>query len=81
MTRPIFAWVFGASALLVTLVTSAIQSENHARANRLAEIQRRCEMVEAANVQAQAMARAHVWGEPNQPLAKRRSAKSKAVTQ
>lgn len=71
MKSPLFAWVFGGVALLVVLVTAAVQSENHARAKRLADIQRRCEMIEAANVQAQATVRAHVWGEPNRPLAQR----------
>ncbi|MCK6448663.1 MAG: hypothetical protein L6Q99_19900 [Planctomycetes bacterium] len=71
MKAPMFAWVFGGCALLVVLVTAAVQSENHARAKRLADIQRRCEMIEAANVQAQASVRAHVWGEPNRPLAQR----------
>ncbi|MCE9593909.1 MAG: hypothetical protein K8S98_06930 [Planctomycetes bacterium] len=84
MKRPVVAWTLGAVALFVSLATAAVQSENHERARRLAEIQRRCEMVEAANVQAQALVRAHVWGEPNRPLAKRgREAKreTKAVQQ
>lgn len=75
MKQPVWAWSFGATALLAALATAAIQSENHERAHRLAEIQRRCEMIEAANVQAQALVRAHVWGEPNQPLARRGSRK------
>lgn len=66
-----WSWCLGGVALLAALVTAAIESDNHARAHRLAEIQRRCEMVEAANVQAQALVRAHVWGRPNAPLARR----------
>jgi hypothetical protein len=81
MNRPVAAWILGASALFVALAVAAIQSENHERARRLAEIQRRCEMVEAANVQAQTLVRAHVWGEPNRPLAKRGRETKKAVTQ
>ncbi len=73
--RSAVVWIVGAVALLVSLGTAAIQSENHSRANDLAAIQRRCEMIEAANVQARAMVRAHVWGEPNAPLVVRGRAK------
>ena len=51
--------------LLVGLYVCCLQSENYDRARQLAELQRECELVEAANTQDAAVARAHVSGEPN----------------
>ena len=52
-------------ALLVGLYVCCLQSENYDRARQLAELQRECELIEAANTQDAAVARAHVWGEAN----------------
>lgn len=57
--------VMCAGALLVGLYVCCLQSNNYDRARRLAELQRQCELIEAANTQDEAVARAHVWGEVN----------------
>ena len=54
-----------AATLVVGLSVCCLQSKCHSRARRLAELQRECELLEAANAQAQAVASAHVWGEAN----------------
>ena len=63
--RLALACVLCAATVLVGLAVCCLQSECHSRARRLAELQRECELLEAANTQAQAMASAHVWGEAN----------------
>ena len=68
MRKPGGSLALAAAALVVALLAAAIQSRNHERAQDLALIQRRCEMIEAANAQAATLVRAHVWGQPNAPL-------------
>jgi hypothetical protein len=57
-----------ALSLAAALATSFVQCENHARAQRLAALQRRVEMLSAANAQMRATATAHVFGVPNAEL-------------
>lgn len=63
--RLVLALAMCAGTVLVGLYVCCLQSENHARARRLAELQRECELIEAANTQDEAIAGAHVSGEPN----------------
>jgi heme exporter protein D len=49
-------------ALAVGLCAALVVAHNHARADRLAQLQRRLEMQRAANDQGEARAAAHVWG-------------------
>lgn len=74
MRNPLVAVVLGIAALGAALLAAAVQSYNHARAAELALVQRRCEMIEAANTQARTQVRAHVSGQPNEPLFKKRGA-------
>jgi hypothetical protein len=55
----------GVMTLIVGLFTCAIESGNHERGRRLAELQREVEMIETANTQSAAVVSAHVWGRPN----------------
>jgi len=55
--------------LAIGLYAAIQQSENHSRARDLAECQRLCEMIEAANAQAEARALAHLPGEKSVPIA------------
>lgn len=71
-------FALGALALGFALITAAVQSQNHARAADLALVQRRCEMIEAANAQAAAQVRAHVLGAPNVGLGARKRARAAA---
>jgi type II secretory pathway component PulJ len=64
-SRLALALVLSAATVLVGLAACCLQSECHARARRLAALQRECELLEAANTQAQAIASAHVYGEAN----------------
>lgn len=68
MTRTALCVTLGTLALVVGLVTCVVQSSNHARARRLAELQRQWEMLDAANAQSEATAAAHVWGRRNEEL-------------
>lgn len=63
--RLVLTLSLSAAIVLVGLAACCLQSECHARARRLATLQRECELLEAANTQAQAIASAHVWGESN----------------
>ena len=74
MRNPAVAVVLGFAALCAALLAAAVQSYNHARAAELALVQRRCEMIEAANTQARTQVRAHVFGQPNEPLFRKRGA-------
>jgi hypothetical protein len=67
--------------LAVGLYAAIQQSENHARARLLADCQRLCEMIEAANAQAEARVLAHLPGEGAAPVGGRRpeSARSKSA--
>ena len=68
MTRSVLVLLLCALVLGVGLYVTVCQASNHARARRLAECQRLCEMIEAGNAQAEARARAHLPGEA-QPIA------------
>jgi len=68
MTNAALAVGLGAMTLIVGLFTCAIESQNHARGRRLAELQREVEMIETANTQSAAIASAHLWGRPNDEL-------------
>jgi hypothetical protein len=63
MTRSMLTTFLCALILAVGLYAALRQSENHARARVLAECQRLCEMIEAANEEAEARALAHLPGE------------------
>ena len=63
--RLLLAGTLGVGTMAVGLFVCCLQSRNHARARRLAELQRECELIEAANTQDEAVANAHVWGESN----------------
>ena len=65
MTHAALAVGLGAMTLIVGLFACAIESGNHDRGRRLAELQRELEMLEAANAQSTAVVSAHVWGRPN----------------
>lgn len=62
MTRGLLAIALSLLALAVGLCTAMVVAHNHARADRLAQLQRRLEMQRAANDQSEARAAAHVWG-------------------
>jgi len=63
VTRSVLVLLLCALVLGVGLYVTVCQAENHARARRLAECQRLCEMIEAGNAQAEARARAHLPGQ------------------
>ena len=63
--RLLLAVLLGCATMAVGLFVCCMQSRNHERARRLAELQRDCELIEAANTQNEAIADAHVWGESN----------------
>jgi hypothetical protein len=65
MTRTLLALGLCALTLALGLWAALIQCDNHARARDLAELQRQCEMIEAANAQAQALVSSHVPGRAN----------------
>jgi hypothetical protein len=65
VTRSLLALLLCALTLALGLWAALVQSENHARARDLAELQRQCEMIEAANAQAQAVVSAHLPGVPD----------------
>ena len=60
MTRSVLVLFLCALILGVGLYASVIQADNHARARRLAECQRLCEMIDAGNAQSEARALAHL---------------------
>ena len=49
-------------AILIAVCAALVVAHNHARADRLAQLQRRLEMQRAANDQGEARAAAHVLG-------------------
>jgi hypothetical protein len=62
VTRSLLAVALSLLALTVGLCAAVVVAHNHARADRLAQLQRRLEMQRAANDQSEARAAAHVWG-------------------
>lgn len=62
MTRNLLAVGLALLALTVGLCAAVVVAHNHARADRLAQLQRRLEMQRAANDQSESRAAAHVWG-------------------
>jgi hypothetical protein len=66
VTRSVLVLLLCALVLGIGLFVTVCQADNHARARRLAECQRLCEMIEAGNAQAEARARAHLPGEAPQ---------------
>ena len=64
-TRAVLAFALAALTLCVGLLTCVVQTFNHARAQDLARTQRKIEMLQAANAQADALVAAHVAGVPN----------------
>ncbi len=56
------------TCVATALWTCCVQAGNHERARELSRLQRRWEMLEAANAQAQARADAHVPGIANRDL-------------
>ena len=66
-------------AVALGLLACAVQTHNHARAARLASLQREFEMLDAANAQADAMVSAHVWGVSNAELDVTPKGKAKAA--
>jgi predicted histidine transporter YuiF (NhaC family) len=71
-TRSTLALALSALTLCVGLLACVLQSFNHARAQELARTQRKIEMLQAANAQADALVSAHVAGVPNQvPVARK----------
>lgn len=69
MTRGVISIALSLLALAVGLCSAMVVAHNHARADRLAQLQRRLEMQRAANDQSEARAAAHVWGRPDAPTA------------
>lgn len=69
MTRGLLAFGLSLLALTVGLCAAMVVAHNHARADRLAQLQRRLEMQRAANDQSEARAAAHVWGRADGPAA------------
>lgn len=65
MTRGLISLSLSLFALLVGLCAALVVAHGHARADRLAQLQRRLEMQRAANDQSEARAAAHVWGHPD----------------
>lgn len=68
MTRGLVSILLSLLALSVGLCTALVAGHNHARADRLARLQRRLEMQRAANDQSEARAAAHVWGRQDVPV-------------
>jgi hypothetical protein len=62
VTRSLLAVALALAAMTVGLCAAVVVAHNHARADRLAQLQRRLEMQRAANDQSEARAAAHVWG-------------------
>lgn len=62
MTRSASTLLVCGLTLLVGLATSVLQAENHERARRLAEGQRRVEMLEAEVAELRILTEAHVPG-------------------
>ena len=62
MTRSASTLLVCGMTLLVGLATSILQAENHERARRLAEGQRRVEMLEAEVAELRILTEAHVPG-------------------
>ena len=72
-SRAGLAFGLAALTLCVGLLACVLQSFNHARAQELARLQRKIEMLQAANAQAEALVSSHVAGLPNgQPSARRK---------
>jgi hypothetical protein len=69
VTRGLLAIALSLLALTVGLCAALVVAHNHARADRLAQLQRRLEMQRAANDQSEARAAAHVWGRADGPVA------------
>ncbi|HVS19582.1 MAG TPA: hypothetical protein VMT18_13345 [Planctomycetota bacterium] len=69
MTRGLVSILLTVLALTIGLCTALVAGHNHARADRLARLQRRLEMQRAANDQSEARAAAHVWGRADAPAA------------
>ena len=68
MSRLALCFATGLATLGVGLATALVQAENHARARRLADLQRTWEHLEAINVQREARAASHVF-EDGRPAA------------
>lgn len=79
IVRDLLVGGLGAVCLGAALWTCCVQAGNHERARSLARLQRRWEMLEAANAQAAARAHAHVPGISNLDLDVTRAEVSKRV--
>lgn len=68
IVRNLLVGALAAACFGAALWTCCVQAGNHERARALARLQRRWEMLEAANAQAAARAHAHVPGISNLDL-------------
>jgi hypothetical protein len=71
MTRALLVLLLCAVTLALGLCTALVQTDNHERAHALSQLQRECEMLEAANAQAETLVSSHLPGQPNRPLSLR----------